>query len=250
MFLTKSSTSSRWPARPNGWTKHAQCSTLAETSELNSWIQSSAVLHRAHPHPHWVICSWTCLSSSSSDTLALPLITPIKVKGTRCTPSHCIWWNSSSAIYPWPHFTLPTIMATSHVGALSNTLHASSILPHMWLDFYFSVYFEGSPPAQEPKGILSGGHPPIFKCSHIPIKRQLFTCMEVTVLMGSPVVQEHPQGLISWGDPPSIRWTHSYRNLLYNILHTCRWGYYQQRHQTISSLNGLLMNTSALFKCK
>jgi hypothetical protein len=29
---------------------------------------------------------------------------------------------------------------------------------------------------------MPGGDPPIFVCSHIPMKRKLFTCIEVPVL--------------------------------------------------------------------
>ncbi len=58
-------------------------------------------------------------------------------------------------------------------------------LLHKQMSFYFSVYFEGSlPRAFMPRG---GDHP-IFKCSHVPIKRQSFMCMEVPVLIGSPEV--------------------------------------------------------------
>jgi hypothetical protein len=90
---------------------------------------------------------------------------------------------------------------------------------------------------------MPGGDPPIFKCSHVLIKRQLFTCVEVTVLMGSPVVQEHPQGLISSGGPPSIRRTHSYRNLPYNILLHVNEATTDKDIKLISILNSLLMNT-------
>jgi len=49
---------------------------------------------------------------------------------------------------------------------------------------------------------MPGRDPPILMCSHVPIKRELFTCVEVPVLMGSPEVQEHPQ-LTPSGGPAS-----------------------------------------------
>jgi len=53
------------------------------------------------------------------------------------------------------------------------------------MSFYFSVYFEGSPPRTL---MPRGGDHPIFKCSHVPIKRQSFMCMEVHVPINSPEV--------------------------------------------------------------
>jgi hypothetical protein len=40
--------------------------------------------------------------------------------------------------------------------------------------FIFSVYFEGSPPGEEPWGIMPGGDPPVLICSHIPTKKGHF----------------------------------------------------------------------------
>ncbi len=41
------------------------------------------------------------------------------------------------------------------------------------LSFYFSSYFEGSPPTGYPYGVMwwGGGDPPVFLRSHVPKKR-------------------------------------------------------------------------------
>ncbi len=46
-------------------------------------------------------------------------------------------------------------------------------LIHKQLPFYFYVYFEGSPPAEEPYRVMPG-ELPIFICSHIPMEIFLF----------------------------------------------------------------------------
>ncbi len=62
------------------------------------------------------------------------------------------------------------------------------------LSFYFSVYIEGSPPAEEPSGLMPRGK--ILKCSHIPIKKTVVTGGQVPVLStDSPEVWEHPRAL-------------------------------------------------------
>jgi hypothetical protein len=48
---------------------------------------------------------------------------------------------------------------------------------------------------------MPGRDPPILMCSHIPIKRESFTCVEVPVLMGSLEVQEHPQVALPQENP-------------------------------------------------
>jgi hypothetical protein len=67
-------------------------------------------------------------------TLVHAFSIPRKVAKSGCTPSCCICQNSSSAFCPYLSFTCPNIMAfqvtTSQDGILSNTLQASSILPH------------------------------------------------------------------------------------------------------------------------
>jgi len=84
---------------------------------------------------------------------------------------------------------------------------------HKQLSFYFSVYFEGSFSVEEPLGIMLGGDPPIFICSHIPRKRKLFTCMEVSVLGGSPKAHALRWSfllrLLPSGGPPSGEHTHT-----------------------------------------
>jgi hypothetical protein len=81
------------------------------------------------------------------------------------------------------------------------------------LSFFFSVYFEGTLLVEEPFGIMLGGDPPIFTCSHIPIKRKLFTRMEVPVLGGSPKAHALRWSfllrLMPSGGPPSGEPTHT-----------------------------------------
>jgi len=49
----------------------------------------------------------------------------------------------------------------------------------------------------------------------VPIKRELFMCEDIPILVGSLEVQEQPQAqTLMW---PSLRRTHSYGNLSYNI---------------------------------
>jgi hypothetical protein len=52
-----------------------------------------------------------------------------------CTPSCCICWNSCNALSPSPQFAYPNIMAVhknaSCKSIFQNTLHQSSMLPHL-----------------------------------------------------------------------------------------------------------------------
>ncbi len=82
---------------------------------------------------------------------------------------------------------------------------------------------------------LEGDHR-ILICSHVPIRRELFMCLEVPILMGSlEVWEQHPWAhALGW---PSITRTHLYKNLpLYNKkfvmqVHTTMNTYMvQQRH--------------------
>jgi hypothetical protein len=115
------------------------------------------------------------------------------------------------------------------------------------MSFYFSVYFEGSPPLGINVTTLCvrlfelmprGGDHPIFKCSHVPIKRQSFMCMEVPVLIGSPEVWN----TLRW---PSLRRTHLYRNLQPPLKPTSHfWLYVCSRHLSNLTKNfGELFNT-------
>jgi len=62
--------------------------------------------------------------------------------------------------------------------------------------FYFSVYFEGSPPAEEPSGLLPRGEDPQMFPT-FPYKRQLFTCGQVPVLSMDSLLRfgKHPRAL-------------------------------------------------------
>ncbi len=51
---------------------------------------------------------------------------------------------------------------------------------HKWLSFYFSVYFEGSPPEKNPRAFCH--RDPIFICSHILIKGE-FMCKEISLCL-------------------------------------------------------------------
>ncbi len=39
------------------------------------------------------------------------------------------------------------------------------------LSFYFSLYFEGSPPAEDPRELCGGGDPPISLDFYVPMER-------------------------------------------------------------------------------
>ncbi len=78
------------------------------------------------------------------------------------------------------------------------------------LSFYFSMCFEGSPQKRR-AFLLREIFPSILLCSHVLIKRKLFTGVEVFVFMSSPRVWEHPQS-------HTFRRTHLCMNLPYNIM--------------------------------
>lgn len=53
---------------------------------------------------------------------------------------------------------------------------------HKWLSFYFTVYFEGSPPEKNPRALCQGEDPSIFICSHVLIKGE-FMCKEISLYL-------------------------------------------------------------------
>ncbi len=112
------------------WTvsKHLPCSHILHTCQPSYLPQKYLNPIHFDWSPHEPTCPLSvqlCWHMHS----ALP-----KVTESSCTPSCCIHGNSSSALWPCPHFTCPNIMVfqvtISCDGILLDTLPASSVHPH------------------------------------------------------------------------------------------------------------------------
>lgn len=129
--------------------------------------------------------------------------------------------NSQPTQFPLCHLKFTIAFSCYFLSYLLFTMPFLSLFCNPWFCHklmsvfsFLCVLWEISPSRRTLGGYAKGRSS--YVRSHVPKKRQSFTCLEVPVLKGSSEVQEHSGAhAVRW---PSLASTHLYRNLFYDII--------------------------------